>query len=223
MVRSSAGSETLRFARGVLPEDPRRAGVRCSAGGLLVGFALEWQDDLLDLIQNAGVTSRFPTPETDIDLFDRATERELKKAMPAVHPSPTQTQSWNLAYMEAIKANADIRTAEGTAWGAWRFAMDQRAAMAYNKVFKATGNRSSAMRAFWAQCPRDIPRPVDHIKAIQGNLMGLVLADNERRVDWHIAALKLKNGELEVSPKTREMLKGKLASVKAAAEFLALL
>ncbi len=35
--------------------------------------------------------------------------------MPAVHPDPTRTQSSNLAYMEAIKANADIQTAENTA------------------------------------------------------------------------------------------------------------
>ncbi len=97
----------------------------------LVGYALEWQDDLLDLVQDAGVTSKSLTSETDLDLFDRATERELKKTMPAVHPDPTRTQSWNLAYMEAIKANADIQTAENTAWAAWRLAMDEKAAKAY--------------------------------------------------------------------------------------------
>jgi hypothetical protein len=184
-----------------------------------VGYAREWEDDLLDLIQDAGVTSKFLTSETDINLFDRATERELKKTMPAVHPDPTKTQSWNLAYMEAIKANADIQTAENTAWAAWRLAMDERAARAYDRVHDKTGNRSLAMREFWSLCNNLIPRPMQQIKALQGNLNGLVLSDN-RRVDWHVGALKAKNGELLITPAMKKLLAEKLSRVKEASEFM---
>jgi hypothetical protein len=97
--------------------------------------------------------------------------------------------------------------------------MDERAAKAYDRVYEKTGNRSLAMREFWSICNNLIPRPMQQIKALQSNLNGLVLSDN-RRVDWHIAALKAKNGELLIPPSMKKLLTEKLARVKDASEFV---
>ncbi len=68
-------------------------------------------------------------------------------------------------------------------------------------------------------CNNLIPRPIKQIKALQGNLNGLLLSDN-RRVDWHVAALKAKNGELLITPAMKKLLAEKLARVKDASEFV---
>ncbi len=97
--------------------------------------------------------------------------------------------------------------------------MDERAAQAYDKVFEQTGNRSLAMREFWSLCPNIIPRPMQQIVALQGGNSGLVLSDR-RRIDWHVAALKAKNGELLITPAMKKLLAEKLAKVKGAFEFV---
>ncbi len=60
---------------------------------------------------------------------------------------------------------------------------------------------------------------MQQIKALQGNLNGLVLSDN-RRVDWYVAALKAKNGELLIPPAIKKLLAETLAKVKDASEFV---
>ena len=188
------------------------------------GIQKVWEDSLLDLIQDAGIAAKHIFGEEDIRKFAELAEKVQAKSMPSVHPDPTKTRWYNMAYQEAIAAGGTLDEADNAGWSAWRWAMDQKSTIAYNKAFKDTSNRSTAMRAFWQNCPRIIPRPVDHIAAIQGNMMGLVLAgENKRHIDWHIAALKLKNGELKVGEKLRAMLKDKLVKVSSANEFLALL
>ncbi len=86
-------------------------------------------------------------------------------------------------------------------------------------MYEKTGNRGLAMREFWSLCNNLIPRPMQQIKALQGNLNGLVLSDN-RRVDWHVAALKAKNGELLMTPAMKKLLAEKLAKIKDASEFV---
>ncbi len=105
------------------------------------------------------------------------------------------------------------------AWAAWRLAMDDNAAKAYDRVYEKTGNRSLATREFWSLCNNLIRRPMQQIKALQGNLNGLVLGDN-RRVDWHVTALKAKNGELLITPAMKKLLTEKLARIQAAFEFV---
>ncbi len=188
----------------------------------MVGYAEEWEDSLLDLVHDAGVTAKHLFGEEDIRKYAEFSEKIQAQSMPSVDPDPTKTRWYNMAHQDAIGSGATLEEADNAGWDAWRFAMDQKAAAAYKNVLKETGNRSSAMRAFWQACPRIIPRPVEHIKAIQGAMTGLVL-QNDRRIDWHVAALKLKNGELEISGKIRESLKEKLATAPKAKEFSALL
>jgi len=163
----------------------------------------EWGDDVLEMLQD-GLGSRFPA--SDIETVDQATMEELSDLLPEKHHNPMQTRSYILAYIKAMSDGATLRQAENTALATWREAMSPRGAKAYKKAWEATHNMSIAWRSFWQNCGPDIPRPKEHVRAVRGNFSGLVLASG-RKIDWRIAAIKVKNDEIEWHPGQAEKLK----------------
>jgi len=128
-----------------------------------------------------------------------------------------------MAYLQALENGATFQEADESAWAGWRVAMSPEAATEYSKSYTAHHDRKQAMRTFWRVCPLSVPRPQEHIKAIQGNKMGLVLVENERRIDWRIAAIKARQHELALTEDIKTRLKTVLENVPQAAEFVAAL
>jgi hypothetical protein len=189
----------------------------------LIQYIEAWQDDLVELINDSSPNGVFPTTESDIERYDQVTLRMLAEKMPEYHVNPMQTRSWNMAYLQALANGATFQEADESAWAAWRFAMSSEAADAYNKEYLRTNDRKQAMRAFWQKAPLCVPRPQEHIKAIRGDKMGLVLVEKERRIDWWVATRKAKNNELALTEETKTRLKAVLANIPQAKEFLAVL
>lgn len=84
--------------------------------------------------------------------------------------------------------------------------MSPAGAKAYAAAWANAPHKSPAWRAFWQKCRPDVPRPQEHIKAIRGNYSGLVL-NSGRVIDWNIAAMKLRNNELVITPEQKEKLR----------------
>ena len=166
----------------------------------------EWGDDVLEIMQD-GMPASIPT--SDIDMVDEATQKQLAALLPEKHHNPMQTRSFILAYIEAIGTGAQLGAAENHAIAVWREAMSPAGAKAYNEAWERTHVKSTAWRAFWKHCGPDVPRPQEHVKAIQGNFRGLVLSSG-RKIDWRIAEIKLKNDELELTPEQKTKLKALL-------------
>jgi hypothetical protein len=169
----------------------------------LNAYIAEWGDDVLDLMQDSLPAS---SPTSDIDTFDATTLAKLTELLPEKHHNPMQTKSYIVAYMEAIMGGATLGEAENSALAVWREAMSKAGAIAYATAWANSKSKSVAWRAFWTKCGPDVPRPQEHVKSVQGNLAGLVLT-SERRIDWNIAALKLKNNELVLEPEQKQKLK----------------
>jgi hypothetical protein len=172
----------------------------------LNAYIEEWGDDILE-VMNDSLGSGSPT--SDIDKFDAQFYEELKALLPEKHHNPMQTYSFVVAYMEAIAGGATLGEAENSAIAAWREAMSPAGAKAYQEAWAASKTKSVAWRAFWVKCGPDIPRPQEHVNAIRGNFSGLILTSG-RKIDWRIAAMKLKNDEIAWHPGQPEKLKALL-------------
>jgi len=169
----------------------------------LNAYIAEWGDDVLELMQD-GLPASIPTSE--IERMDAETLEQLSAILPEKHHNPMQTRSYILAYVQAISANAALGEAENVAIAAWRKAMSPAGAKAYQDAWKASKNKSTAWRAFWGKCGPDVPRPQEHVRAVRGNFSGLVLTSG-RKIDWRIAAIKLKNDELALTGEQKDKLK----------------
>jgi hypothetical protein len=169
-------------------------------------YIAEWGDDVLEMLQD-GLGSRFPM--SDIEAADKTTKDELAGILPEKHHNPMQTRSYILAYIKAMADGATLKQAENTALAEWREAMCPKGAKAYSEAWQHTHNRSTAWRSFWQNCGPDVPRPKEHVTAVRGNFSGLVLASG-RKIDWRIAAIKLKNDEIDWHPGQKEKLKSML-------------
>lgn len=163
----------------------------------LTAFAEEWEDDLLNLTQDA----LSPTSETSterIHEFAQAIIEDIAGTMPKYHPNPVNTAAWNIGFIQAVTVGADWKEAESSAWDAWRREMDERAAQKYDAILQQTGNRKKAMAAFWQNASSKVPRPQEKIKAIARNKYGLVL-ESGLQVNWTLVATKIQKNELDLS------------------------
>lgn len=168
----------------------------------LASFAEEWEEDLLEMHQDS-LRRKSPMSENAIDEYVQHTLSDIASKMPRYDVNPMRTASWNTGFTLASMNGADFRKAEEAGWAAWREDMDQNAAVEYNQVFAKTGNRKAAMAAFWHTCNARVPRPQE--KIVSFTQAGLKLASG-RIVNWWVAALKIKNNELDLSGDTKERL-----------------
>jgi hypothetical protein len=190
----------------------------------LVSFASEWEDDLLGLGQDALSPASETNPHSYQDvLMDMITVDEngdivinpapMRAVLPRYDHNPINTASWNIGFARAAMAKTTWKQAEDAGWAEWRREMSVQAAAEYDRVYKETQDRKKAMAAFWRACPREVPRPQDHIKAIRRDMTGLVLA-NGREISWNVAAMKIRNDELFLTPDIKERLLKKLQELK---------
>jgi hypothetical protein len=199
----------------------------------LLSFANEWEDDLLNLSQDA----MSPTPETNPHsyqdvLMDVITTDEngdikinpapIRAVMPQYSHNPLETASWNIGFARAATAKTTWKEAEEAGWAAFRKEMSADAAAEYDRVYRETKDRKKAMAAFWRVCPREVPRPQDHIHLIKADRSGLILT-NKREITWNIVRMKIQNDELFLTPDIRKRLLVKLRELRCGQQIWSLL
>jgi hypothetical protein len=164
----------------------------------MLQFADAWEDDLLNLTQDALSPMSETCPHDYKDMIDLP---EYRATMPTYHPNPLKTAAYNIGFTRAAMAGADWRKADDAGWEQWRLEMDPKAAQAYDAVFAKTKSRGAAMQAFWNICDKRVPRPQDKFVAVLGNKSGLRISTasnkREREINWGLVAIKLRNNELD--------------------------
>lgn len=105
------------------------------------------------------------------------------------------------------QANSAPKPAD-EAWAFWRKKRSPAGSLAYEKIFKQTGERRKAMSAFWRKAIQvgDIAPKPKTVKAIKPS--GLVLSD-DRKVTWSTASKIAQEEGFENSPQLKELLQSK--------------
>jgi hypothetical protein len=172
----------------------------------LLDFANAWEDDLLNLTQDALSPTSETSPHDHIDVIGTA---EFRATMPQYDPNPVKTAAWNIGFAQAAMSGGTWKQAEDAGWQQWREEMDPKASRAYDEAFTRSERRNVAMSAFWKVCDPIVPRPKDVIRSIARNKMGLVL-ESGREIAWSIVELKIRKNELDLSGDIRPRLLAKL-------------
>jgi hypothetical protein len=198
----------------------------------LLEYADAWEEDLLTMVQDS-LDRGFPMSERQLGEFDILENGAFRASMPAMDPNPVNTASWNIAFARSAAAGSTWPQAEEAGWDNWRKEMDPVAAEAYNKAADGTNNRSKAMAAFWKLCDKRVPRPVSQIAVIVGKSGLKITPSNKtiaqtkpeqlRMIDWHIAAIKIKGNELDLSGDIKPRLLAKLQELKVGQNLWSLL
>jgi hypothetical protein len=213
IVTAAAIYLSLAADYGLLPEDVQGIhGLQVnSAEQVKVGlleFANAWEDDLLNLTQDAlSPTSEtsphsFPDPFLDSIVQDNdgklwiVMDAPVRKYMPHLHPNPVRTAAYNIGYTLAAMAGATFPQAEAAGMKMWREEMDSNAAKAYDRVFAETKSPRAAMAAFWKACDPIVPRPQEKVTGILPNKSGLRLASG-REINWGLVTLKIRRNEID--------------------------
>jgi hypothetical protein len=205
--------------------DVRGLQTNAAAGKVLINmleYADAWEEDLLTMVQDS-LDRGFPMSERQLGEFDILENGAFRASMPEMDPNPVNTASWNIAFARSAAAGSTWPQAEEAGWDNWRKEMDPKAAEAYNVAVAETKNRSKAMAVFWKVCRKDVPRPVCQIAVIVGKSglritpSGKTVAQTKpeqlRMIDWHIAALKVKGNELDLSGDIKSRLLAKLQAL----------
>jgi hypothetical protein len=111
--------------------------------------------------------------------------------------------AFNARTLTSKNANGEFNnSAVEAGWDAWREARSPEGNAAFHKAVKEGKDRKACMAAFWSVINKG-QRQKDVI--VKLDQKGLTLKSG-RHVDWHIATLKVKNDELELSDEDRNRL-----------------
>ena len=158
-----------------------------------------------------------PANQDNLDKFAKDTIHAIAELSGAEGPEVTHNPAYIEGYLNAMVNAQNVTTndengyhnaATEAGWSAWREWKSPDGNMAYQAARKAGKDQKEAMKAFWSMVNR--PKVI----GIRKDGLTIQSGDKKRQIDWHIAILKVKGNELDLSQEERSRLKAKLLELK---------
>jgi hypothetical protein len=175
----------------------------------LANFIVDHEDALLDLVSDGGLKIR-STDLKQLNMFCDETFREvIQKQATQNCQDATRTPEFVTAELTVLLEAKDLmqnghNLAASAGWEAWRESRSHEANVVFHEVLNSGKSLKEAMQVF-----KDVIRATNMPGKpfiVSFSSKGMTLSSG-RKIDWRIAALKFKGGEIDITDQKKADLK----------------